>query len=321
MDVSTQSQSSAPHSASTPRDVFAHLLTTIMLIVSVVSVVALAFQYVNIKFPDELTYAYTISSEIIRSAMAALIIAWPIYVYLMWILLKDVLRDPEKRQLKVRRWLFNFALFAAALTIIIDLISVLNNFLGGELTVRFALKTGSILVVAGSVFAYYLWDIKWGSESQKPVPRASAIAATIAVIAMIVAGFVVAGSPLKQRALRFDERRVNDLQLLQSEIINQWVAKEKLPESLEALKDSISGFVAPVDPETEQAYEYRVLGAEKFELCATFTLPSRDEVKGRSIYPYPTENWTHGAGRVCFERTIDPELYNKDVGPLKTMPF
>ena len=45
------------------------------------------------------------------------------------------------------------------------------------------------------------------------------------VIAAVVFGFSVFGSPATQRALRFDAERVNDLQIIQSYIIGDWQAK------------------------------------------------------------------------------------------------
>jgi hypothetical protein len=60
----------------------------------------------------------------------------------------------------IRKWLIYFTLFAAALIIIGDLVTLLNRFLEGELTVRFLLKVLAVFFVAGSVFYYYLWDLR-----------------------------------------------------------------------------------------------------------------------------------------------------------------
>jgi len=43
----------------------------------------------------------------------------------------------------------------AALVVIGDLVALVYNFMGGDLTARFVLKVGAILVVAGAVFGYY----------------------------------------------------------------------------------------------------------------------------------------------------------------------
>ena len=67
---------------------------------------------------------------------------------------------PEKRNLRIRKWLIYFTLFAAALIIIGDLVALIFSLLGGELTVRFLLKVVTIFFVAGSVFYYYLWDLR-----------------------------------------------------------------------------------------------------------------------------------------------------------------
>lgn len=132
------------------------------------------------------------------------------------------------------------------------------------------------------------------------------------VAASIIAGFFLAGSPFERRIRRFDERRVSDLQFLQEEIIAYWTNKERLPENLALLKDDIRGITIPKDPETGVEYEYHILGETKFALCASFKRPSallNGNQKPVSAPYYEGENWEHREGRVCFERTIDPDIY------------
>lgn len=125
----------------------------------------------------------------------------------------------------------------------------------------------------------------------------------IGVVAVaVIAGFFVVGSPNQERMRQFDERRVSDLQGTQYEIVNYWQAKQKLPEKLLDIKDEIRGIGVPQDPQTNAAYEYAVKGATQFELCATFSL-SRDAAR------FAGDEWTHPAGRHCFTRTIDKDLY------------
>lgn len=150
--------------------------------------------------------------------------------------------------------------------------------------------------------------------------------AIIAIVMVIVAiGFFFVGSPKEERLRRFDERRVQDLQSLQWQIVNYWQRKERLPETLAALEDNISGFRVPRDPATGSEYSYHVQGPLTFSLCATFDRTSEGAVLGREKYavPVPTEptaiappsprqenwNWSYTSGETCFERTIDPELY------------
>ena len=137
---------------------------------------------------------------------------------------------------------------------------------------------------------------------------------------------------MNQILIKMDERRVSDFQTIPLQIINYWQRKESLPVSLNDLADPISGFIVPKDSQTGQVYEYNVLGGLKFELCAVFSTTSLDEgvqrqaqqpkavpiaIDGRSSYI--SDVWWHDVGRVCFERTIDPDLYpplnNKDIKP------
>lgn len=143
----------------------------------------------------------------------------------------------------------------------------------------------------------------------------------IGIVAVaIVAGFFIVGSPKEERLRRFDERRVQDLQNIQSEIINYWLSKEKLPENSGLLKDDIRGIAAPKDPETGAEYQYQVKGALSFSLCANFARPSLGVSQNIPKLSYPVglpgqggyygdQNWKHDIGLVCFERTIDKDLY------------
>jgi len=134
------------------------------------------------------------------------------------------------------------------------------------------------------------------------------------VAAAIIAGFFIVGSPFEGRVRRFDERRVSDLQFLQEEITNYWMNKQKLPENLSLLRDDIRSVSIPKDPETGTEYEYKILEKTKFALCASFSRPTEtygaQTQKSVPAEPYVgIENWEHKEGRVCFERTIDPDIY------------
>lgn len=307
-------------SQSGPRDVFSHLLAIIALYISAVAFGALLFQFVDLAFPDPLADAYHRSRDSIRWAVSALVVVFPVYFGVMRLLRKDETRRPEKRELRIRKWLLYFTLFAAAVVIFGDVIALIYNFLRGELTVRFLLKIAAIFFIAAAVFGYYLWNLRMEQmASRDPRMRWFVYAMVAIVAATIVAGFVTAGSPFAERARRFDERRVQSLQEIQWQIVNYWQRKEKLPAALDDLRDPISGFVPPADPETGASYEYRVSSPLAFELCANFKTASETiQPDSRPAIPkaFPIvpgapqfDNWTHVAGRVCFERSIDPELY------------
>lgn len=153
-----------PEQRVSPKDVFLHLLAILTLYASAGSFLALVFQYINVLFPDPLDgrgeYVIQSAYQTIRWAISSLIIIFPVYIGTSWYLNKSYITTPEKRTLKIRKWLIYFTLFVASLIIIGDLVAVIYNLLGGELTARFFLKVLTIFFTAGSVFYYYLWDLR-----------------------------------------------------------------------------------------------------------------------------------------------------------------
>ena len=146
-------------------------------------------------------------------------------------------------------------------------------------------------------------------------------AVIVVVATSIVAGFFIVGSPATERMRKIDDQRVSDLQNIQWQIVNFWQKKERLPESLDELKDDVSGWSAPVDPETGKPYEYAINGELSFALCADFSLEGGAE-SGGDYYSIALPGgyiggWEHPKGRHCFERTVDPELYPSFQKPVR----
>src|SRR3989338_8993654 len=194
-----------------PRDTFLYLLAIITLVVVAVGFGMAVFNYIDFYFPDLATDYYKSASSYespIRQAMAMLIVVFPVFLWVSRFLRKDVALHPEKKELRIRKWLLYLTLFAAALVIIGDFVTVVNNFLRGELTTRFVLKALTIFFISGSVFYYYLAQLR--EKSVKWLDMFSWIISAVVVVAVLW-GFAVIGSPFAQREKRFDERRVNDL--------------------------------------------------------------------------------------------------------------
>lgn len=305
-----------------PRDVFMYLLSIVTLVASAIGFGILVFQYINIYFPDLINDYYFSPSNYygtIRQALATLIVIFPVYVWVTRFLKKDIEENPEKRELKIRKWLLYLTVFVAAMVMIGDLVTLINTYLNGEITMRFILKVLAIIFIAGSIFSHYYFELrelkagpKKGMDGMMGIYSWVVIAV---VIVAIVFGFFVAGSPQNQRTVRFDERRVQDLSFLQSQVVNYWQKKNELPQNLDQMANDILGIIIPKDPTTGVSYEYAKLGNLKFELCATFETinfvqNNGDPKTAPVIYPgYEMETWRHGAEKTCFERTIDPDLF------------
>ncbi len=295
-----------------PRDLFLHLLAIVTLYWSAVSFVTLMWQYINKFFPDALNRYYA-GNEAIRFAVSSLFIVFPVFILVSWYLNKIYSREYAVRESKIRKWLIYLTLFIASLVIIGDLIITINMFLGGEITARFILKALSVLLVAGLVFGYYLDDVR--RETPTKLARYFAWGTSAIVLIGVIGAFFIVGSPQTARLMQFDQQKIGDLEGIQAQIVNYWQRKEALPNSFADLKDTISGYEVPVDPQSKQPYEYRIIDSSqlKFELCATFNKEGKstgEGYEGKYASPYSVfRNWDHTAGRNCFEKTIDKQLY------------
>lgn len=298
-----------------PRDLFLHLLVIVTLYWSAIAFVTMTWQYINYFLPDILNYFPRAFNEPMRFAVASLIIVFPVFILTSRYLNKIYRKEAVVRESKIRKWLIYLTLFIASIIIIVDLITVVNTFLGGELTLKFILKAFSIVLVAGLVFGYYLNDVR--RDTPTHLARPFAIAASIIILIGVVGAFFIIGSPATARLLQIDQQKVSDLQGIQWQVVNYWQKKEKLPSSLTELQDPISSFMIPEDPQTGESYEYRVISEETlaFELCAVFNKEGGDSFGPERPMPLPAKglsensNWQHDEGKVCFERAIDKELY------------
>lgn len=301
--------------AFSPRDFFLWLAAMVTLYVSAFSLGTLLFNYIDILFPDALDatyYYYDPYSATVRFAIASLVIVFPLFLALTRAAHQDIRKNPEKSGLGIRKWLVFLTIFAAGAILTGDLIALVNTFLNGEITTRFILKVLVIIVIAGGVLWYYLSEIRGKWEKDEQLSKIIGGGVAVVVLASIVAGFVLIGTPGDARALRFDQERRNDLQAINLEVAQYWQAKRTLPETLDALAESGLYFDVPTDPETNEAYGYSALSDETFELCATFSRSSDKLDTGtRPVYsPERTwTNWDYEAGEYCFERTIDPDFY------------
>ncbi|MEK7658793.1 MAG: DUF5671 domain-containing protein [Patescibacteria group bacterium] len=301
-----------------PRDLFLHLLAIVTLYWSSITFVTLLWQFINYFLPDVLTdiYMYQAKFELMRFAVSSLFIVFPLFILVSWFLNKIYRKEAIVRESKIRKWLLYFTLFVAALIVVGDLVSVINSLLGGETTLKFILKAFSVLLVAGFVFGYYLDDVR--RETPTKLAKPFAFGASVLVLFAIIGSFFIIGSPATARLIQFDRQKISDLQNVQYQIVNYWQKKEALPNTLSDLNDPISGFIVPKDPQSNTNYEYNIKDAVNlsFELCATFNKEGNNQYSQTRAMSVPVpvkgfavDNWNHADGKICFERTIDKQLY------------
>lgn len=298
------------HIKTSPKDFFLHLLSNLSLYYCAGWLVSLLYDYINYAF-GRVSYAYGAEffSGSMRWAIASLLIVFPVYILITRALNRDLDANPEKRELRVRKWLMYLTLSLASIALVVDLIALINQFLSGEFATTFFLKVLAVALVAGMVFAYYFYELRREAGKSAPNRLVFRYGAITLVALTVIGGFFIVGSPKAARDMQMDSQRTNHLQEIQWQIVNYWQRKQTVPKALTDLNDPISSFAVPADPVTGEAYEYTAKTNTSFELCATFARSVEVDSAPKFPADYRNQNWSHGEGRVCFERTIDPELY------------
>ncbi|TAK95403.1 hypothetical protein EPO05_04255 [Patescibacteria group bacterium] len=280
---------------------FLYLVSFLALIFVSFGLGNILFQIVNKLFSeqDRMTeYFNDFDQGGIRFGIAALIIAVPTYLWVTFVIQKKIGAGEISEKSKVRRWLTYIVLFFAAATVIGDLITLLTNFLSGDIATRFLLKTLIIFVIAGSIFSYYFWEIRRKNlEGQRFLENRIAFAGVVVcTIAALVTGFFFIDSPRVARDKRLDEQTVSALSSLDYDVQLYYDNVKKLPDSIDIFRDKQSTyFQSGLELNPSITYEKR--SEMKYSICAEFRVDNQQEIVGK----YDSQ-WGHAAGRVCFER-------------------
>lgn len=121
------------------------------------------------------------------------------------------------------------------------------------------------------------------------------VAATIAVVIVLILGFRALGGPKKQRLVRADQRTLQVLGQLAQQINVKWQSSGKiLPTNLDGFPEK-----AKKNPVNGTAVAYHLKSASEYELCSTFFTDSRYNPDVNTADP-----WLHPEGEYCF--TFDP---------------
>jgi uncharacterized protein DUF5671 len=285
------------------KDAFYYLLAFSTLATWTIGFGSLMFTLIESWIADPLAqgssgYA-TYANSALASSIASILVAFPIYLFVMRLIIRDVRHDPEKLESGVRKWLTYIALLIAAAVMIGDLVTVLEYFLRGEFTSRFLAKAATVIVISGAVLWYYLGELKRPASDARTVLNSrdagAAAGASLAIVIAVALGFLSLGGPSNQRLVQADSRRVQNLVMLAFQVNNKWNSSNHvLPSNLEGLSTS-----SIKDPVTHRPYEYHAQSANEYELCATFDRDNRKDAPS-------AENtfWNHSKGHFCF--ALDP---------------
>lgn len=317
-------------------DFFLYLGYIIAFYTCIATYLTFLFSLINTLFPDRQYNYYDTYGSGMRFAVSMLIVATPLCIFLLKKIYTKLREHPEQKDLWIRRWGLLLTLFLTITALAIDLVVLINTFLGGEITTRFTLKAITVLVIGAAVYWYTKQELNNTLAPRPTVTKSLAWVVAIIIIASLITGFSYIGSPTLLQHIKDDNQREIDISNIRYQIVNYYQSKNgTLPKTLEAMNaGNPYPQEIPKDPETGLPYKYQIL-ADKvintttkfptFELCATFaedgsvdervqnaggTLVSRPTgIKGGYVADNETDFSKHPVGETCFKISIDPERY------------
>ncbi len=311
-------------------EVASNFFSLALLITNVTSIITITFTCIEEYFKDDLNnsyYDYNGGNSDLHSAISLLVITIPASIVLTrW------MRKQEAGE-SVEKFTINTTLIATALTIAGSVFSIIYSYLQGSLDIQFFYKVLSVFVIALSVFSYYKYIYKSEDQNYKNAALALAV---IAAITISIVTLNKTGTPGQIRKEKFDERRLNDLSLIQNNVLNYWQSHRQLPSKLVDISDPMYQTTIPRDPKTSDPYDYEIVEQSEiinnrpteasFKLCANFEtkrkysdkFETNQATKSNSIMMgefdryYPGNNspfWDHEIGEKCFVRKLDPNVH------------
>jgi hypothetical protein len=293
--------------SNSPKYAFYYLLSLFTLLFTAISVGIVIFQIINKYIFDALEqYNFQYQQEPLKFAISALIITAPIFFLTMRQIYKSLASGILSKEAGVRKWLSYFVLLVTAVVMIFWIITTINQFLSGELGIKAALKTLTVLAIAASIFSFYFYDIRRKevvNQKDKIISIYFYASLTVIVAAFIFSLFIVE-SPTATRNRMLDEVVLNNFSNIDNALNSYYSQYGKLPASLDELLKTGNYLVGSnlVDVSTNKQFDYKVKGDKAYELCATFKASNKDPQA--SLNAYLKERWSHDAGYQCLSQQI-----------------
>lgn len=148
-------------------DSFQHILMFISLYVLAISVSVMLHYYIDKFMPGVASGSgifATASNDyrysLLKGETATMIVAYPVYAFLFLAVARRTMQQPQIRSLKSRKILIYLTLIITFIVVLTNVISLVYNFLGGNVTVNFLLHFLDTAGIASLIFAYYLHQVK-----------------------------------------------------------------------------------------------------------------------------------------------------------------
>jgi len=290
---------------------FFYMLSLVALVFTALSAGMIIFQFINKNIEDVLqSGGGQFSPEALKFAISALVIATPIFYLTSRQIQKSLFSGALDRESGIRKWLTYFILFIASVVMLGWLISTINSFLDGELTMKFFLKAFTAIGIAAAVFTFYYYDIR-RSEIVNKKDRVVAVyfyVSLVFILAVFTASLFIVESPRETRSRKLDNAVLDSFNQVDQAVNEYYRENKKMPENLEILRQEYVYLSEKdlKDPETGKAFELRVTGDRSYELCAVFRTANNED--NNSYNDWYKERWPHIAGEQCLKQRVEPIL-------------
>lgn len=292
---------------------FLYLLSLVALIFMSISVGVIVFQIINKEIVDIINnYAASYNDGAMKFAISAIIVAAPIYYFTSRQIYKNLFAGTLDKDAGVRKWLTYFIMLISVVVMIGFLIATINSFLDGDLTTKFILKTLTALIISGTVFSFYFYDIR-REEVQGKKDKVISLYAWISLVVVLVVfvfSWFSVDSPNQTRNKKIDGEVVNDLYEINSAVTNYYTLNQVMPNDLSVLINNDSGYrlseQSAKPANSDNYYEYQVTATDEYKICAEFLTSSLNDDENR--YYYGSVDYKHDKGYQCFtQKVLSPD--------------
>lgn len=298
---------------------FLYLMSLLALVFSVIGVGNIIFQLINKHIVDVIhAYRAMYSPEALKFALSSLLVAAPVYYFSAVNIYRSIVSGKLEKDSGIRKWLTYLIIFVCGVVSVGWLIAIVYSVLDGDLTLKFSLKTLTVVGLAGLVGFYYYRDIK--EEKFKKgggmVVRNYFYGTISLVFVVIVSGVFFVESPSETRLRRIDNLTLEKFNKIDGAIGEYYRNNDQLPVNLEELAGEVIYLRGEDvrDVLSDEVFRYETLGGEKYRICAKFNLSnnSKDDPRGN----YIAEVWPHESGDVCFTKQVNVMMDGREGMPV-----
>lgn len=270
------------------------------------------FEFFNKTLAGDDPLATVFNQESVRMAIAFLIIAGPLYYFLINLINRKLFLKEIDVLSGVRKVLTYLALFVLVAIIIGDLIFLLSSFLNGDYTEIFLAKAFSLLILAGVFGCFYFWEVRRKIIEKKNFSLWLG-GFLILWLGILFLGFSIIDKPSVAREKRLDAKIIMQMNSLRNEIKVFYSDKKRNPTQSE-LENRVAGEESIALKKGE--IEYVPKDFDEYSLCGVFK--HEWDGKEQSSDFWNDSFWKHPQGKYCFEIKENSEA-EKDLNSEKEL--